>query len=60
MPGNILPSLVSCFIFPGERVYDIAFWKSELNNEINAMATEIENLKVKLKQKRQIQQNMLT
>lgn len=29
----------------GERVYDIAFWKSELNNEINAMATEIENLK---------------
>ncbi|XP_048729260.1 tektin-3-like isoform X1 [Ostrea edulis] len=29
----------------GERVYDIAFWKSELNNEVNAMATEIENLK---------------
>ncbi|CAG5132813.1 unnamed protein product [Candidula unifasciata] len=29
----------------GERVYDISFWKSELNNEINAMATEIENLK---------------
>ncbi|KAK3585398.1 hypothetical protein CHS0354_020110 [Potamilus streckersoni] len=29
----------------GERVYDIAFWKNELNNEINAMATEIENLK---------------
>lgn len=30
----------------GERVYDITFWKSELNNEISAMATEIENLKV--------------
>ncbi|BFZ15891.1 hypothetical protein BsWGS_18930 [Bradybaena similaris] len=29
----------------GERVYDISFWKHELNNEINAMATEIENLK---------------
>lgn len=29
----------------GERVYDITFWKSELNNEISAMATEIENLK---------------
>ncbi|XP_013079790.1 tektin-3-like isoform X2 [Biomphalaria glabrata] len=29
----------------GERVQDIAFWKSELNNEINAMATEMENLK---------------
>merc|ERR1711971_1182279 len=29
----------------GERVYDISFWKSELNNEVNAMATEIENLK---------------
>lgn len=34
------------FISSGERVYDITFWKSELNNEINAMATEIENLKV--------------
>lgn len=34
------------FISSGERVYDIAFWKSELNNEVNAMATEIENLKV--------------
>lgn len=34
------------FLFSGERVYDIAFWKSELNNEVNAMATEIENLKV--------------
>ena len=30
----------------GERVLDIAFWKSELNNEIGAMQTEIENLKV--------------
>ncbi|XP_067654720.1 tektin-3-like isoform X1 [Haliotis asinina] len=29
----------------GERVYDITFWKSELNNEINAMATETENMK---------------
>ncbi|XP_045174738.1 tektin-3-like isoform X1 [Mercenaria mercenaria] len=29
----------------GERVYDIAFWKSELNMEINSLATEIENLK---------------
>ncbi|ESP00810.1 hypothetical protein LOTGIDRAFT_205198 [Lottia gigantea] len=29
----------------GERVTDIAFWKSELNTEINQMATEIENLK---------------
>lgn len=29
----------------GERVYDIAFWKSELHNEINSLATEIENLK---------------
>ncbi|KAL5007548.1 hypothetical protein ScPMuIL_016354 [Solemya velum] len=29
----------------GERVYDIAFWKSELNNEINSMATENDNLK---------------
>ncbi|KAK6184034.1 hypothetical protein SNE40_006580 [Patella caerulea] len=29
----------------GERVYDIAFWKGELNTEINQMATEIENLK---------------
>lgn len=29
----------------GERVYDIAFWKSELNMEVNSMATEIENLK---------------
>ncbi|XP_060083434.1 tektin-3-like [Ylistrum balloti] len=29
----------------GERVYDIAFWKSELNNEINAMANETSNLK---------------
>jgi tektin-3 len=35
----------------GERVYDISFWKSELNSEINAMATEIENLKVKKKKK---------
>lgn len=34
------------FISSGERVYDITFWKSELNNEISAMATEIENLKV--------------
>ena len=30
----------------GERVYDISFWKTELNSEVNAMATEIENLKV--------------
>ncbi|XP_076450523.1 tektin-3-like isoform X1 [Babylonia areolata] len=29
----------------GERVYDISFWKSELSAEVNAMATEIENLK---------------
>lgn len=29
----------------GERVYDIAFWKSELNMEINSLATEIDNLK---------------
>ncbi|XP_041365465.1 tektin-3-like isoform X1 [Gigantopelta aegis] len=29
----------------GERVYDITFWKSELNGEINSMATEIDNLK---------------
>ncbi|XP_067654727.1 tektin-3-like [Haliotis asinina] len=29
----------------GDRVYDIAFWKTELNNEISAMATETENLK---------------
>ena len=30
----------------GERVTDIAFWKSELNNEVHAMDTEMENLKV--------------
>lgn len=29
----------------GERVYDITFWKSELSNEINSMALEIDNLK---------------
>ncbi|BFZ04121.1 hypothetical protein BsWGS_07160 [Bradybaena similaris] len=29
----------------GERVQDIAFWKSQLNNEIGAMDTEMENLK---------------
>ncbi|KAK6184029.1 hypothetical protein SNE40_006576 [Patella caerulea] len=29
----------------GERVYDIAYMKGELNTEINQMATEIENLK---------------
>lgn len=28
----------------GERVYDITFWKSELNNEIRAMENEIDNL----------------
>ncbi|KAF6027613.1 TEKT3 [Bugula neritina] len=28
----------------GERVQDIAFWKSELNNEIGAMQNEIANL----------------
>ena len=36
------------FTFLGERVYDITFWKSELNNEINSMALETENLKVKM------------
>lgn len=30
----------------GERVHDIAFWKSELNNEIGAMENEINDLKV--------------
>lgn len=30
----------------GERVQDIAFWKSELNNEIGAMENEIANLNV--------------
>lgn len=29
----------------GERLHDIMFWKQELNNEINAMANEITNLK---------------
>jgi len=28
-----------------ERVYDISFWKSELNNEIRAMEVETDNLK---------------
>lgn len=41
-----LPGTLSAIVFPGERVYDITFWKSELNSEINSMATEIENLKV--------------
>ena len=30
----------------GERSHDIAFWKSELNNEIDAMQSEIANLQV--------------
>lgn len=49
MKGNCFSSstmLYIHFISSGERVYDITFWKSELNNEISAMATEIENLKV--------------
>ncbi|CAG5123641.1 unnamed protein product [Candidula unifasciata] len=29
----------------GERVQDIAFWKSQLNNEISAMDIEMENLR---------------
>ena len=32
--------------FSGERVYDVTFWKSELNNEIQAMENETDNLKV--------------
>lgn len=49
MKGNCFSSSTMFyihFISSGERVYDITFWKSELNNEISAMATEIENLKV--------------
>ncbi len=30
----------------GERVQDITFWKTELNNEIRAMENETDNLKV--------------
>jgi hypothetical protein len=43
----------------GERVYDISFWKSELNSEINAMATEIENLKVKIKERKKKKERRL-
>ena len=32
--------------FPGERVHDITFWKTELNNEILAMENETDNLQV--------------
>ena len=40
-------SIIICsFYFLGERVYDITFWKSELNAEINAMENETDNLKV--------------
>ena len=31
----------------GDRSSDIAFWKSELNNEIDSMQSEIANLQVK-------------
>lgn len=57
--ATLFPVFMQLSIFPGERVYDIAFWKSELNNEVNAMATEIENLKVKYKKNLsgQIQEN---
>ena len=30
----------------GERVYDITFWKTELNAEITAMEVESDNLQV--------------
>jgi len=43
---NVLLVCANCFLSSGERVYDIAFWKSELNNEVIAMANEIDNLKV--------------
>jgi len=33
-------------LLSGERVQDIAFWKSELNNEINSVETEYKNLEV--------------
>ena len=32
----------------GERSHDISFWKSELNNEIDAMQSEIANLQVRI------------
>ena len=32
--------------FTGERVVDIAFWKSELLNEITSVETETQNLEV--------------
>jgi hypothetical protein len=38
-----------CYCYPlGERVSDIAYWKSELNIEIGAMENEINDLKVLL------------
>lgn len=58
MKGNCFSSSTMFyihFISSGERVYDITFWKSELNNEISAMATEIENLKVTTDKCSQIQ-----
>ena len=33
-------------LITGERVADIAFWKSELNTEINLMEQEMANLEV--------------
>ncbi len=39
---------IDCLI--GERVQDITFWKTELNNEIRAMENETDNLKVQFTQ----------
>ncbi len=33
-------------VFLDERVFDITFWKQELNNEIMSMENETDNLKV--------------
>lgn len=54
MKGNCFSLFIMLYIYfilLGEWVYDIIFWKSELNNEISVMVIEIENLKVMIDDK---------